>query len=511
MTKFADQWEPNGPFGIVTDSNMSGGYRVVTNDVDKTDITILPPERQKVGMLVYVSATGKTWRLTTLGVRSPGTESYSSAPVFVEAGTVIGGGVSGSTPNSVLYADASGNLAQDPNFTYTAATSVLDVNGLRLDGAAGLIDRATYGPLLIGSTDNVGPILIGTGNNDDSVTIGRVGGPPTTIPSEIYNVGVDARITTAKIDPPVGITSTLTIATVSGASVDIATGAGSGSVTIGRTGGTLYAPSKINANGGIGISAGTSLDIGNDIQITGGIFIGTAAATGNVSIGSPTNPVIVSGVLNANGGIGLSSGNTLNIGNDATITAGINIGTTGTSAPITIGGSSSTINIGGTVVIGATVRPDINGGANVGLSGTRFDTVFANSGNFSALFPLTLNGVTIGSGSGVITVPARIYSAPSTNDVDATLTLEQDYSGAAGAQDPTVSPGAVGTDVGVLASFESSAGLSGTSIVNTEDYPVQVATTWGPLLQCGAIKVRLKVNGTVTRGFIRVWFTPTGG
>lgn len=65
MTNYADKWTPNGPFGIVTDTDIEGGFHVVADDTARDSIPLL---RQKVGMHVFVVATTKLWRLTVTGV-----------------------------------------------------------------------------------------------------------------------------------------------------------------------------------------------------------------------------------------------------------------------------------------------------------------------------------------------------------------------------------------------------------------------------------------------------------
>lgn len=60
--KYSSQWEPNGPYGIVKDTDVEGGFRVVADDTERNNI---PRLRQKVGMQVYVTSTAKQWRLTS--------------------------------------------------------------------------------------------------------------------------------------------------------------------------------------------------------------------------------------------------------------------------------------------------------------------------------------------------------------------------------------------------------------------------------------------------------------
>ena len=502
MAKFADQWEPNGPFGIVTDANMSGGYRVVTDDADKSTITILPPERQKVGMLVYVSATSKTWRLTTVGVRSPGTESYSSAPVFEDvSGGGIGGSVGGGLSTRVLFIGSDGTLSQSDNLLFDDRPSFLSlrVGQLYLDGANTNIYPLVYGSLSIGNDPNTATIMIGTSGNDDSVVIGREGGPATLIDS-------DLDIPAGSLLRPKGglFTSSLT-------PLNINTALGAGKVVIGTSalGVDVSGPATfsglINANGGIGISAGTGLNLGNDATITSGINIGTASATGGVAIGSGTNAVTIGGLLNADGGIGRSTNGTLNIGNDANV-SGLNIGTSLATGGVTLGSSTNIVTIGGTAIIGATVRPDVDGGANVGLSGTRFDTVFANTGNFSALIPLTLNGLTVGAGSGLIAVGSRFLADPATTSDDAPITAQQDHVSGAHV-DPANSNNM--TNVGALLRFVAADGIAaggGSGL----DYPVVINTSTIASGIKGAVKVELTVGGTTVRGWMLIHQTPQG-
>lgn len=165
MTKHADQWEPKGPFGIVKDTDVQGGYRVVAVENDLTDIDQIPPERQTVGMLVFVQDTKRTFRLETKGVRNASGIGYGSQPQFTDvtpgaAGSGIAGigdAVVSGSDNSVLFVDADGKLAQDnPAFTYNANTNTLTVAGVitgtQLQTSTGIVTSSS-GSIEIQSTD----------------------------------------------------------------------------------------------------------------------------------------------------------------------------------------------------------------------------------------------------------------------------------------------------------------------------------------------------------------------
>ena len=374
MAKFADQWEPNGPFGIVTDANMSGGYRVVTNDADKSDITVLPPERQKVGMLVYVSATDKTWRLTTVGVRSPGTESYSSAPVFAEV-TLNSITLPGGNLGEVMLLSSGGVPTRSNKLVFSglppATGATLRVGGAGGSGsivitamASGSIDTDAAGELALGDATAT-TVNIGRGAAT-TITIGGAPGSTTNLDGVAINIGSAGSIGSFN---------------------------GSNFVVLGA----LRADGILNANGGIGISTGTGLNLGNDATITSGINIGTASATGGVAIGSGTNAVTVGGLLNADGGIGRSTNGALNIGNDANV-SGLNIGTSLASGGVAIGGASNNVTMPGTVIVGTNLRADLDGGATLG-NGGRFNTVFTQTLNASTL--IAANSITVDIGTTV--------------------------------------------------------------------------------------------------------------
>jgi len=107
---FADPISPNGPFGIVEDSDVKGGLHAVADDTARNSITI---ERQKLGMHVYVASTGATWILT-----STGTPPLSDLNFKPASGLQL---LSGAKPTGAIIVDNAGlgsvNVLDGETFT----------------------------------------------------------------------------------------------------------------------------------------------------------------------------------------------------------------------------------------------------------------------------------------------------------------------------------------------------------------------------------------------------------
>lgn len=84
--KFIDTLEPNGPFGIVNDTDVVGGFHVVADAAERLAI---PESKQKVGMRVYQQDTGV---LFVLGSTSPSlTDSDFEVSESIESPGVLTG------------------------------------------------------------------------------------------------------------------------------------------------------------------------------------------------------------------------------------------------------------------------------------------------------------------------------------------------------------------------------------------------------------------------------------
>jgi hypothetical protein len=305
--------------------------------------------------------------------------------------------------------------------------------------------------------------------------------------------------------------------------LNINTTLGAGKVVIGTSvlGVDVFGPATfsgvINANGGIGVTSTSSLNIGNDNDVTA-INLGTSGASGALLTLGRANHVntLVAGTLtassaiNAHGGIGRSSVGSLDIGNDVQVN-GISIGTASATGGVSISRLGENTTINGDLVTN-TIRP-ASASETIGTADNasgRYANVYATTIRVGSSIVFADDNHSLLPAANLLVSNARLKTLPATLTFDGPLEAQQDFVGAAGVQDPTLAPGSVATDVGVMATLRASAGRSGAEVSTTEDHPLQVATTWGPNLQAGSIKVRLIANGVETRGFIRVWFTPVG-
>lgn len=82
-----DTITPNGPFPIVNDLHMKGGFRVVLNDAERNAI---PLERQTVGMRVFVSSTNTLYRLVTTAAVLTGSNFSVDAASVHNTGIISG-------------------------------------------------------------------------------------------------------------------------------------------------------------------------------------------------------------------------------------------------------------------------------------------------------------------------------------------------------------------------------------------------------------------------------------
>lgn len=109
---FADQMVPNGPFPIVEDSDVKGGFRSVADNTERNNIPLV---EQKVGMHIYVVSTGTTWILTATSA-TPIPDSNFRASSGLQL-------LSGAKSTGSITVDASGS----------GAVNVLDLETFTID------------------------------------------------------------------------------------------------------------------------------------------------------------------------------------------------------------------------------------------------------------------------------------------------------------------------------------------------------------------------------------------
>lgn len=388
----------NAPTGGSVATTVQGNTVGVGTDADTTTVN--------VGTTTTSSAA-----ITLGNAPAAGTVATGVAGNDISIGTstntstiTIGDGVSG-TLRIARYLD--GNTGTLSLGTDTARSTAVEVGStsanLTLAGAA---------------------ITLGTAAATTSITIGD--GASGTLRVAQYLDGNTGELSlgtnTAYTTTLVTLGNNSTPLTMAGTAINLGTNAASGTMTLSRSGqttaiagnatvaGTSTLTGVLNADGGIGRSSAGTLTFGNDADVTA-IQIGTASSTGGVSISQAgqtttvngalavTQATTATGVINANGGVDRSTNAALAIG--ATNATDINIGRATQNVAI-----QNTLSITGATT--ATGAINANGGVDRSTAATL------------SLGTTNANAVTV-SRTGITTTVAGALTATETATFSSTI------------------------------------------------------------------------------------------
>jgi hypothetical protein len=325
-------------------SNTSGGVSTRGGKIDATGVhTISKFDTidETAGVLNIGTATART------GSINIGTGSSSKT---ITIGVTGGGNTAISGSNVLLRPTASGNI----NIGDSGTSGNINIGRTDSTSSSQAINIGT-------GSAHTGAIEIGTADSNKNITIGSVGSTGSSTLIRGKTVSVNANITSGTLNfgqAMTDATATINIGTESTSQtpINIGTGTGTRTITIGNTTGTTVAlagstitASKMAIAGTLSAGASTLSSVlsnaYNGATATGTMELGTNITTGNIRIGSTimTGGSILIGYDSAIG----ANNQTVTICSSGAGTGELKLGYGG-SRTIRLGTTTSTINIGET-------------------------------------------------------------------------------------------------------------------------------------------------------------------
>lgn len=356
----------------------TSGALILKTAAATTDYTLTYPAAQgTVGSFLFLGSTDGTLKWST----AAGGDNFT--PIWdTDAG---GPGVGG-----IVWVDPAG--ATNPNWSLTG-------NQLAADGTLG--SKNGYGVnfqtnlntrLSISSDGAIGINATGTGGA--TTTIGRAAGHTTAIDGTTNVTGTTNINASNSAVTTIGSSGATNINTTGDGAVNVGTGASSGTVTVGRTGGTLTTIGALGHTGTATVTGTTEINVAG----TATTSIGSGSTSGATTIGRSDGTTTVIGTTTINNNV--NNNTSINTGSSTgTLAIGNAASTTNVLGTTTINNNSNnntSINTGsstGTVAIGnAASTTNILGATTINSSGSAATTIGNTDGGTSFTGPIKMAG-----------------------------------------------------------------------------------------------------------------------